>query len=72
MNNNDLLCLTRPELVEDIHYAYAAAGADIIETNTFNGTRLAQDDFNMSDHVPEINTAAAILAKRAAERVSKE
>ncbi len=68
--NNDLLSLTRPELIADIHDAYLAAGADIIETNTFNATRIAQADYGMEEQVGEINLAAARLAREAADRWS--
>ena len=47
--NNDLLSLTKPEIVEAIHRAYLEAGADIIETNTFNGTRISQSDYHLED-----------------------
>src|SRR5690606_40727978 len=53
--NNDLLCLTRPDVVTDIHLAYLEAGADIIETNTFNSTALSQADYGMEALVPELN-----------------
>ncbi|HEX7673773.1 MAG TPA: methionine synthase [Bdellovibrio sp.] len=63
--NNDLLVLTKPEVIYDIHMKYLEAGADIIETNTFNGTRIAQEDYGLSDLVYELNVAAARLAKKA-------
>ncbi|HET7238743.1 MAG TPA: homocysteine S-methyltransferase family protein, partial [Terrimicrobiaceae bacterium] len=65
--NNDLLVLTRPEIVGEIHSQYIAAGADIIETNTFSGTTIAQADYGMGDFVPEINEAAARVARSAAD-----
>ena len=65
--NNDLLCLTRPEIILDIHHAYLAAGADIIETNTFNSTSVAMADYAMQPHVREINLAAARLARQAVD-----
>ena len=65
--NNDLLVLTRPEIVREIHSQYVAAGADIIETNTFSGTTIAQADYGMGDFVPEINEAAARVARSAAD-----
>ena len=71
-NNNDLLCLTRPEVVEKIHRDYLEAGADIIETNTFNATVISQADFGLQDAVPEINRTAAALARRAVEHVMKQ
>ena len=64
--NNDLLCLTRPDIVEKIHAEYFAAGADIVETNTFNSTVISQADYQTGPLVPEINAAAAALALRAA------
>jgi len=64
--NNDLLCLTRPDIVEEIHSAYFAAGADIVETNTFNSTSISQSDYQTGFLVPEINAAAAALALKAA------
>lgn len=65
--NNDLLCLTRPDVVEAIHRAYLDAGADIIETNTFNSTSISQADYDTSDLAYEINVAAAQIARRAAD-----
>ncbi|HNN87349.1 MAG TPA: homocysteine S-methyltransferase family protein, partial [Pseudomonadales bacterium] len=66
--NFDLLCLTRPELIEDIHRKYLAAGADIIETNTFNATAISQAEFDMPPGICyEINKAAAEIARRAAD-----
>lgn len=64
--NNDLLCLTQPAIIEDIHRQYLDAGADIIETNTFNAQRISMADYHMEDLAFEINVAAAALAKRAA------
>lgn len=61
--NNDLLVLTQPAIVQEIHQAYLDAGADIIETNTFNATRVAMADYHMQDLVYEINVEAARLAK---------
>ena len=71
-NNNDILCLTNPDIVEKIHFAYLQAGADIIETNTFNATAISQADFGLQEFVPEINRAAARLARNAVERVMKQ
>ena len=53
--NNDLLILTQPEAIEEIHYRYAIAGADIVETNTFSSTRIAQADYGMQERVYELN-----------------
>jgi 5-methyltetrahydrofolate--homocysteine methyltransferase len=63
--NNDLLCLTQPRLVRDIHAQYLAAGADIIETNTFNSTSVALADYDMQALARELNRAAADLARDA-------
>ena len=60
--NNDLLCLTQPELIRSIHAQYLDAGADIIETNTFNSTAISMADYGMESLVPELNLAAARLA----------
>ncbi len=65
--NNDILCLTQPHIIEAIHRAYLEAGADIIETNTFNATSISQADYDMQDLAYEINTAAAQIARRAAD-----
>src|SRR5690625_947284 len=64
--NNDLLCLTQPQLIEDLHRDYLAAGADIIETNTFNSTRLSQADYGLEDLVAAINLPAVACRRRAA------
>ena len=68
--NNDLLVLTRPDVVRDIHDAYFAAGADITETNTFSATRIAQSDYGLEARSREINLAAATIAREAADRWS--
>lgn len=68
--NNDLLCLTKPEAIIAIHEAFLTAGADILETNTFNATSISQGDYGMQDLVYEINVAAAKLAVEAAARFS--
>ncbi|HFB99817.1 MAG TPA: methionine synthase, partial [Phaeodactylibacter sp.] len=65
--NNDLLSITRPDVIEAIHKAYLEAGADIIETNTFSGTSIAQADYEMSDLAYEINLESAKVARRAAD-----
>lgn len=64
--NNDLLCLTQPQLIADIHRAFLEAGADIIETNTFNGTAISQADYHTESLVYQINMQAAKIAKEAA------
>lgn len=65
--NNDLLCLTRPDVIQDIHRKYLAAGADIIETNTFNSTRISMADYHTQHLVDEINRAAVKLARTLAD-----
>lgn len=65
--NNDLLCLTRPEVIEDIHRKYLVAGADIIETNSFNATSVSMADYHVQAYCREINLAAARLARRIAD-----
>jgi methionine synthase I (cobalamin-dependent) len=66
--NNDLLVLTQPEVISEIHEAYLAAGADIISTNTFNAQRVSLADYGMEDLAAEINVAAAKLARAAADK----
>ena len=61
--NNDLLCLTRPDVIKDIHRKYLEAGADIIETNTFNAQRVSMADYRMQDMCREINLSAAGIAR---------
>jgi 5-methyltetrahydrofolate--homocysteine methyltransferase len=65
--NNDLLCLTRPEIVEEITVAYLDAGADIVSTNTFSGTSISQADYGDEALVHELNVAAAKIARRAVD-----
>jgi len=67
--NNDLLSLTQPEIIRDIHIAYLEAGADIVETNTFNSTSIAQADYGMESLVYELNREGARLAREAADSV---
>lgn len=69
--NNDLLCLTRPDVVEDIHRRYLEAGADIIETNTFNATRISQADYHTEGCVRDINLQAARLARSLADEYTR-
>ncbi len=66
---NDLLCLTQADLIADIHAEYLEAGADIVETNTFNSTSISMADYQLESVVYEINVAGAQAAKKAAERV---
>jgi 5-methyltetrahydrofolate--homocysteine methyltransferase len=64
--NNDLLSITRPEIIKDIHRQYFQAGADIVETNTFSGTWIAQADYGLEEAVYRINYESAIIAKEVA------
>jgi 5-methyltetrahydrofolate--homocysteine methyltransferase len=66
--NNDILCLTRPDIITDLHDAYYGAGADISETNTFSATFIAQADYELESAVRDINLAGARLAREAADR----
>ncbi|MCS6838780.1 MAG: methionine synthase [Bdellovibrionaceae bacterium] len=70
--NNDLLNLTQPDIIREIHLSYLRAGAQIIETNTFNGTTIAQSEFGLADYVERINHAAVQIAKEAIELYRKE
>ena len=67
---NDLLCITRPDIILEIHEQYLEAGTDIIETNTFNATRTSMADYQLEESVYAINVAAARLARQAADRYS--
>ncbi|MEP0860619.1 MAG: methionine synthase [Ignavibacterium sp.] len=69
--NNDILCLTQPEIIKGIHRAYFEAGANIVETNTFNGTPISQADYHTEHLVYEINFEAARIAKEVAEEFNK-
>ncbi len=68
--NNDLLSLTQPDIILDIHRTYYEAGADIAETNTFSGTTIAQADYSLQDIVYELNKVSAELARKAADEYS--
>ena len=70
--NNDLLNLTRPDVISDIHGAFLAAGADIIETNTFNANAISQADYDLSDLAAEMNLAGARIARAAADAAAAE
>jgi 5-methyltetrahydrofolate--homocysteine methyltransferase len=70
--NNDLLSLTRPDIIESIHRAYFESGADIVETNTFSGTSIAQSDYNLEKYVYEINFHGAQIAKKVAQEFTKK
>ena len=69
--NNDLLCLTAPHVIQDIHRKYLEAGADIIETNTFNAQRISMADYHVEDYCREINLAAAKLARELADEYTR-
>ncbi|GJM35351.1 MAG: methionine synthase [Saprospiraceae bacterium] len=66
--NNDLLSITQPQVVEDIHTAYLEAGADILETNSFTATRIAQADYELEEYTYEINLESAKIARRAVDK----
>ncbi|MBE8717798.1 methionine synthase [Cellvibrio sp. KB43] len=68
--NNDLLCITKPEVIREIQHAYLEAGADILETNTFNSTRISMADYDMEDLSHELNFAAAKLARELCDEVT--
>ena len=68
--NNELLSLTRPDVIRDIHEGYLAAGADLIETNTFGATTIAQEDYDMADLAREMNLASARIARAACDAFS--
>lgn len=70
--NNDLLCLTQPEIIKDIHKEYLAAGANILETNTFNAQKISLEDYQMQSLATEINTAAAHIAMQAIKEYAAE
>jgi 5-methyltetrahydrofolate--homocysteine methyltransferase len=70
--NNDLLVLSQPEKIREIHLAYFRAGADIVSTNTFSSTRIAQADYGMADIAHELNVAGASLARAAADAAERE
>ena len=66
--DNDLLCLTRPDIISDLHDLYFEVGADIAETNTFNATAISQSDYGLESAVTDLNLAAARLARESADR----
>ncbi len=70
--NNDLLTLTRPDVIESIHRQYLQAGADIIETNTFNANAISQKDYQLEEHCYKLNYQAAVLARKVADSVTKD
>ena len=67
--NNDLLCITQPDIIKGIHKQYLAAGADIIETNTFSSTTIAMADYDMQSLAYELNVAAAKMCQRCCYRI---
>ncbi|MES2528797.1 MAG: methionine synthase [Bdellovibrionota bacterium] len=69
--NNDLLVLTKPSVIEEIHNKYLESGADIIETNTFSCTRISMADYHMEEFVPELNLVAAQIARKCADEYTK-
>jgi 5-methyltetrahydrofolate--homocysteine methyltransferase len=69
--NGDVLCLTQPQIVREIHDAYLAVGADMIETNTFSATSIAQADYGLQQHCYELNLAAARLARESADAATR-
>lgn len=68
--NNDLLILTQPEALEEIHFNYAMAGSDIVETNTFSATTIAQADYGLEAAVPDLNSQGARIVRRALDRAT--
>src|SRR5438876_5632682 len=67
---NDYLVLVKPEIIEEIHRGFLEAGCDVIETDTFGGNRLKLDEYGLGDRTPELNRAAAALARRLADEYS--
>ena len=72
MGANDILCLTQPVIIQEIHAAYARAGADLIETNTFNANRISLADYRLEDVAEELNITAAKLARAAADEAEAQ
>ena len=70
--NNDLLSITQPEIIKEIHMEYCRSGADIVETNTFNGTEISQKDYNTEQHVYDISFHAAMIAKEVAKEFTEQ
>ncbi len=70
--NNDLLCITQPDIIREIHTNFLSAGADILETNTFNANPISQEDYNLQDYTYEMNLAAAKIAREAAEEFTRK
>jgi 5-methyltetrahydrofolate--homocysteine methyltransferase len=70
-NCTEVLVLTQPQMIEEIHTAYLEAGADIVETDTFNSNELSLAEFGLQEHVAELNKTAAAIARRAADGMSR-
>src|SRR5688500_15098521 len=70
--NNDVLSITRPDIIKDIHRQYLEAGADIIETNTFSGTTIAQADYHLEDAVYDLNFESAKIAREVADELTRK
>jgi 5-methyltetrahydrofolate--homocysteine methyltransferase len=70
--NNDLLCITQPDIIREIHANFLSAGADIIETNTFNANPISQDDYHLSHITYDLNVAAAKVAREAADEFTQK
>ena len=70
--NNDILSLTKPKIIQEIHSKYLQAGSDIISTNTFNATRISQADYKMEDRVWEINYQSATIAREVADKFTQK
>ena len=70
--NNDLLSITRPEIIEQIHTDYLEAGARILGTNTFNANRISQQDYSIEDYVEQLNRASVDVAQKAASRFEQD
>ena len=70
--NNDLLSITTPKIIKDIHLKYLKAGSDIIETNTFNANSISQEDYNLQDRVFEMNFESAKIAREVVDKFNVE
>lgn len=70
--NNDLLCITQPDIIREIHSNFLSSGADILETNTFNANPISQKDYNLQDYTYEINVSAARVAREAADEFTEK
>src|SRR5688500_16195229 len=70
--NNDLLSITRPDIIKDIHRQYFEAGADIVETNTFGSTTIAQADYHLEDAVYDLNFESAKIAREVADELTRK